>query len=256
MILSLPLSISALLVLITFLYACWQDLKTRTIYAVTWYPAAVGCAVLMIWFWIGAFSAPWAAYVFAASVLVALLMAGFTYFGLFGVADGKAMILLSLAVPITPFAAWIFPSLALSSLVNGAVFALIVPAFFCLRNIFAGNRAPFWLMCSGKPVPGDSITKYFGFVSEEITEVNGVISRKFCRPNSSIRALRNRSAMAIRSLREEPETYASQLELYAKAGNVWISYGLPFMIPITVGYVTALFGFSLTDLVLGFLIIY
>ena len=62
--------------------------------------------------------------------------------------------------------------------------------------------------------------------------------------------------MAIRSLREEPETYASQLELYAKAGNVWISYGLPFMIPITVGYVTALFGFSLTDLVLGFLIMY
>ena len=53
-------------------------------------------------------------------------MALFTYFSLFGVADGKAMILLSLAVPITPFADWIFPSLALSSLVDGVVFALIV----------------------------------------------------------------------------------------------------------------------------------
>ena len=254
MILSLPLALSAFLVLITFLFACWQDLKTRTIYAATWYPAAVGCGVLVIWFWVEFFSAPWAMYVLLASVFISLLMAGFTYFGLFGVADGKAMILLSLAVPVTPFAAWIFPSLALSSLVNGAVFALIVPAFFCLRNLFAGNRAPFWLMCSGKPVPGESITKYFGFVSEEITEESGVISRNFTRARSSIRALRTQSDMSIRNLREDPDTYASKLELYGKAGNVWISYGVPFMIPITIGYVTALFGFSLTDLLLGFLI--
>lgn len=254
MILSLPLVLSALLVLGTFLYACWQDLKTRTIYAVTWYPAAVGCGIFIIWFWVDSFSAPWAMYVFLTSVFIALLMAGFTYFGLFGVADGKAMILLSLVVPVTPFAAWIFPSLSLSSLVNGAVFALIVPVVFLIRNLASKNTAPFWLMCSGKPVPGDSITKYFGFVSEDITEENGVISRKFSRAHSSIRALRTQSDMSIRNLREDPDTYASKLELYAKAGNVWISYGVPFMIPITIGYVFALFGFSLVDILLGILI--
>jgi len=251
----LPLALSAFLVLATFLYACWQDLKTRTIYAVTWYPAAVGCGILVIWFWITSFSASWSVYVLCTSVVVALLMALFTYFGLFGVADGKAMILLSLAVPITPFADWIFPSLALSSLVNGAVFALIVPIVFLIRNIVLKNKAPFWLMCSGKPVPGDAITNYFGFVSEDITEENGVISRKFCRAHSSIRALRTQSGLSIRNLREDPKTYARQLELYAKAGNVWISYGVPFMIPITIGYIFALFGFSLVDILLGFLLL-
>jgi len=252
---SLPLALSAFLVLATFLYACWQDLKTRTIYALTWYPAAVACGVLVIWFWIENFSAPWGVYVLGTSVFIALLMVLFTYFGLFGVADGKAMILLSLAVPITPFAGWIFPSLAISSLVNGAVFALIVPVVFLIRNLALKNKAPFWLMCSGKPVPGDSITNYFGFVSEDITEENGVISRKFSRAHSSIRALRTQSDMSIRNLREDPDTFAAKLELYAKAGNVWISYGVPFMIPITVGYVFALFGFSLVDIVLGILIL-
>ena len=255
MIFSLPLALSAFLLLATFIYACWQDLKTRTIYAVTWYPAAVGCGVLVIWFWVGSFSAPWALYVLLTSVFIALLMGVFTYFGLFGVADGKAMIILSLAVPVTPFAAWIFPSLAISSLVNGAVFALIVPVVFLIRNLASKNKAPFWLMCSGKPVPGDSITKYFGFVSEDITEENGVISRKFSRAHSSIRALRTQSDMSIRNLREDPKTYAAKLELYAKSGDVWISYGVPFMIPITVGYLFALFGFSLVDLVLGILVL-
>ena len=255
MILSLPLALSALLVLATFLYACWQDWKTRTIYAVTWYPAAVGCGILVIWFWLEAYSAPWAMYVFLISVVVALVMAIFMFFGLFGVADGKALILLSLVVPVTPFAEWIFPSLALSSLVNGAVFALIVPIVFLIRNLAAKNKAPFWLMCSGKPVPGDSITKYFGFVSEEITEKNGIISRNFSRAHSSIRALRTQSDMSIRNLRENPDTYASKLKLYKKAGNVWISYGVPFMIPITVGYLFALFGFSLVDIFLGVLLL-
>ncbi|WP_319377944.1 A24 family peptidase C-terminal domain-containing protein [uncultured Methanocorpusculum sp.] len=251
----LPLALSAFLVLATFLYACWQDVKTRTIYAVTWYPAAVGCGVLVIWFWIEFFSAPWGVYVLGTSVFIALLMFLFTYLSLFGVADGKAMILLSLAVPITPFADWIFPSLALSSLVNGAVFALIVPVVFLIRNLALKNKAPFWLMCSGKPVPGDSITNYFGFVSEDITEENGVISRKFCRAHSSIRALKTQSGLSIRNLREDPKTYAKELSLYAKAGDVWISYGVPFMIPITIGYIFALFGFSLVDMVLGMLIL-
>ncbi|HKL98248.1 MAG TPA: A24 family peptidase C-terminal domain-containing protein [Methanocorpusculum sp.] len=255
MILSLPLAISAFLVLLTFLYACWQDLKTRTIYAVTWYPAVVGCGILVIWFWLEVYASPWAMYVYVISVVVALLMAIFTFFGLFGVADGKALILLSLVVPVTPFAEWIFPSLALSSLVNGAVFALIVPIVFLIRNLVAKNKAPFWLMCSGKPVPGDSITKYFGFVSEEITEKNGTISRNFSRAHSSIRALRTQSDMSIRNLRENPDTYSSKLKLYKKAGNVWISYGVPFMIPITVGYLFALFGFSLVDIFLGVLLL-
>ncbi|NLD56600.1 MAG: peptidase A24, partial [Methanomicrobiales archaeon] len=31
-----------------------------------------------------------------------------------------------------------------------------------------------------------------------------------------------------------------ELSLYKKAGTVWISYAVPFIIPITAGYVTAI----------------
>lgn len=43
-----------------------------------------------------------------------------------------------------------------------------------------------------------------------------------------------------KSLKENPNQYRKELELYKKAGTVWISYGVPFLIPITAGFLTAL----------------
>ncbi|MBQ3684197.1 MAG: peptidase A24, partial [Methanomicrobium sp.] len=41
-------------------------------------------------------------------------------------------------------------------------------------------------------------------------------------------------------LKRNPQEYKKELALYKKAGHVWISYGVPFIIPITAGFVTAL----------------
>ncbi|MDO5843961.1 MAG: A24 family peptidase C-terminal domain-containing protein [Methanocorpusculum sp.] len=247
------LAISAAILLITFIIASWQDLKTRTVYAVTWYPAAIACGILSVCFWVMEFISenPAAIYVLLTSLFVAGIMAMFTFFGLFGKADAKAMILLALVVPVTPFADWIFPSLAISSIINAGIVVLIVPVVSFIRNLISKNKAPFWLMCSGMPVEGSSITKYFGFVSELITEEDGKINREFCRPRSSINALRESSSLSLRELRENPDKYKEQLDLYAKSGKVWISHGIPLLIPITIGYVFALFGFSLVDLFMG-----
>ena len=38
---------------------------------------------------------------------------------------------------------------------------------------------------------------------------------------------------------EHPEDFADELDTYRKAGTVWISYAVPFIIPITAGFVTA-----------------
>jgi preflagellin peptidase FlaK len=43
-----------------------------------------------------------------------------------------------------------------------------------------------------------------------------------------------------RDLREHPEQYEKELALYRKAGQVWISYGVPFIVPIAAGFFTAL----------------
>ncbi|HJK51925.1 MAG TPA: hypothetical protein O0X60_02260 [Methanocorpusculum sp.] len=47
----LPLAVPAVAVLLTFLYASWQDIKTRTVATATWYPAAVVGGVVVLYFW-------------------------------------------------------------------------------------------------------------------------------------------------------------------------------------------------------------
>lgn len=246
------LTISAIAVLITFLIASWQDLRTRTVYTITWYPAAVIGVICIIGFWILSYSpAMLPALIF--SILIAILMAVFSLLGLFGKADAKALILLSLTVPLTPFAQSLFPSLAVSTLINAGVLALILPAIFLIRNLLAKNKAPFWLMISGLPVSGEKITRYFGFISENITrDKNGKITREFVTGKNALTAVK--TGQSIRDLRENPDAHTKELELLKEAGNVWISYGIPFLIPITAGYILALFGFSLIDWVLTLLL--
>jgi preflagellin peptidase FlaK len=41
-------------------------------------------------------------------------------------------------------------------------------------------------------------------------------------------------------IRRNPEEYLKEREMFAKAGNVWISYGVPFIVPIAAGVITAL----------------
>ena len=43
-----------------------------------------------------------------------------------------------------------------------------------------------------------------------------------------------------KDLREHPEEYEKELGIYKKAGNVWISYAVPFILPITAGLITAI----------------
>ena len=145
----LPLAVSAIAVLLTFLYASWQDIKTRTVATATWYPAAVVGGVVVLYFWYLQFQHPTttAISVLALSVVICILMWGCAKAGLFGLADAKAMILLAATVPVNPFAAWLFPSLALSTLVNAGVIALLVPAALLIRNTIRKEHAPFWLMC-------------------------------------------------------------------------------------------------------------
>jgi hypothetical protein len=48
----------------------------------------------------------------------------------------------------------------------------------------------------------------------------------------------------------KPEEYMKERDLYRKAGKVWISYGVPFIVPITAGLLSALlFG----DFIFGLL---
>ena len=76
---------------------------------------------------------------------------------------------------------------------------------------------------------------------EEFSEVDGLLQRRFIGVGAAIKDLvSGGKRIYTKSLKEEPKKYQRELALYKKAGTVWISYGVPFLIPITAGLLTAL----------------
>jgi preflagellin peptidase FlaK len=167
---------------------------------------------------------------------------------LFGGADAWALIFIAFCVPTFPFTPILgsppLGFLAFSALINALLLNLVAPLGIFIINIVRGNRAPLMYMFFGFPVRGDTIQKEWGFVMEDFEENNGTVSRKFIGFWDAIRRMYSgKGRVYTKDLREKPEKFAKELAMYRKAGTVWISYAIPFIIPIMAGFVSAvLFG--------------
>lgn len=164
---------------------------------------------------------------------------------LFGGADAWALIFIAIAVPVFPFEPLFgtppLDVLAFSVLINALLLNLITPIGIFIINVMRGNHAPLMYLFFGFPVKGESIQKEWGFVMEDFEEKNGEVSRKFIGFWDAIRRMyAAEGRIYTKDLREHPEEYATELATYRKAGTVWISYAVPFIIPITAGFVTAI----------------
>jgi preflagellin peptidase FlaK len=167
---------------------------------------------------------------------------------LFGGADAWALIFISFAIPTFPFEPLLgtppLGFLAFSVLINALLLNLVTPVGIFLINVARGNRAQLMYLFFGFPVQGESIQKEWGFVMEDFEEKDGVVSRKFIGFWDAIRRMyAGENRVYTKDLREHPDEFKKELALYRKAGTVWISYAVPFIIPITAGFVTAvIFG--------------
>jgi preflagellin peptidase FlaK len=167
---------------------------------------------------------------------------------LFGGADAWALVFISFSVPTFPFVPLLgnppLGFLAFSALINALLLNLAAPAGIFLINILRGNRAPLQYMFFGFPVPGDRIQQEWGFVMEDFEEKNGEVRRRFIGFFDSIRRMYSgEGRVYTKDLREHPEEFSRELSTYKKAGTVWISYAVPFIIPIMAGFVSAvIFG--------------
>ncbi|MDP2796194.1 MAG: A24 family peptidase C-terminal domain-containing protein [Methanoregula sp.] len=203
------------------------------------------------------FSGNWGAP--ALFVLLPAVFCGVFYlFGrmhLFGGADAWALIFISFCVPTFPFTPLLGNTplgfLAFSVLINALLLNLVAPICIFAINIVRGNRAPLMYMFFGFPVKGDTIQQEWGFVMEEFEERKGTVSRKFIGFWDSIKRMyEGKGRVYTKDLREHPEEFTAELAIYKKAGTVWISYAVPFIIPITAGLITAIvFG----DFLLAFM---
>ena len=188
----------------------------------------------------------------ALLVLLSAVFCGVFYvFGrmhFFGGADAWALIFISFCIPTFPFTPLLgnppLGFLSFSVLLNALILNLAAPLGIFLINIARGNRAPLMYMFFGFPVKGDHIREEWGFVMEDFEETKGGVRRKFIGFWDSIRRMYSgEGRIYTKDLREHPEQFTRELELYRNAGTVWISYAVPFIIPITAGLITAvIFG--------------
>jgi preflagellin peptidase FlaK len=174
---------------------------------------------------------------------------------LFGGADAWALIFISFCLPTFPFTPLLgmppLGFLSFSVLINALLLNLVAPIAIFMINVFRKNRAPLMYMFFGFPVNGDMIQNEWGFVMEDFEEKKGKVSRKFIGFWDSIKRMYSgEGRVYTKDLREHPEEFQKELALYRKAGTVWISYAVPFIIPITAGLITAIiFG----DLLFAFM---
>jgi preflagellin peptidase FlaK len=256
----LPLVISALAIGITLLYASILDISERRVPFRTWYPMLI-------------IGVPFTAILYSSLIILDLgtafrylvisalfcgLFYSFAYFRLFGGADAWALIFIAAFVPLFPFTTLLatppFQFFPFTVLTNAVILNLAAPLGIFAWNIVRHNHAPLRYLFFGFPVPGDRIGQYYGFVMEEIKEENGVLSRRFLTFRESLsRMFRGEDRLYTKNIRMYPNKYREECNLFRKAGEVWISYGVPFIVPITAGFFTALIAGDLLYAVIKFL---
>jgi len=179
----------------------------------------------------------------------------FAIVNLFGFADAIALICIALFVPQFPFRPLLgYPPLdflPFSALTNAVILNLVTPIGIFLWNGVKGNHAPFPYTFFGFPVKGDTIEHTYGFVMEEFTEKEGGLGRRWIPVSTALSQMVTAKRVYTKDLKRYPEKYRKELALYRKAGMVWISYGVPFILPILAGFATALFGGDILFTVMG-----
>jgi len=248
-----PLVVNVCVLVITLLYGCREDMRERAVPVVMWYPAIAIGIPMLIWFWHSVITSgdlPFMMPLIPLIIFFVIAFYLFTRFNLMGMADTKALILITMLVPCFPFVPlagyplygippYVF--LPMSVLINAVICNLLLPIFFFFKNILQANRAPLPYLFLGYPVRGESIADEFGIVMEHFEEKDGHLIRSFIPVRLAIKdMIAGGKRVYTKSLKEHPNLYRRELELYKKAGTVWISYGVPFLIPITVGFVSAI----------------
>jgi preflagellin peptidase FlaK len=253
-----PLIVPAMAIALTLLYASYRDVRERRVPFRTWYPMIIIGIPFTAYFYVlliqggGALTAlPFLALTGLFSTLFYL----FARFHLFGGADAWALIFIAILLPAFPVIPLLgLPPLAFfpfSVLINAVVLNLFTPIGILLYNMRNGSRAPFPYMLLGFPVDGDRISESYGFVMEDITDEEGEIHRRFMGIRESLSTMgRGNGRVYTLDMRRKPDEYARERELYRRAGRVWISYGVPFIVPITFGLVSALL---IGDVIFGLL---
>ena len=199
-----------------FAWVALRDLRTRRVSSTVWVPLALVGAVTLVWDgWIawnaGEFA--WGAFLLPAAVSLGLVVPIaylFWWFGGFGGADAKALMVLALLFPTFPsyvVAGRAFPvtttpvdAFSFTILTNAVLVGLAIPIVLAIRNAAAGRIAP--VMVVGWPIHWEAVPTTHG----RLLQTTDGLSRGGLDLDALRMYLRWRG-LTLEALRENPDRY-------------------------------------------------
>mgnify|MGYP001100241592 CR=1 FL=1 len=240
------LDVSRVLVSLFFLlYASWSDLETREVSNWVWVlyaPVAFFLTILRY----GLFNQD---FILSFVVTLALSLTLF-YAGGFGGADAKALICLSLALPIYPvdllpptlgvYLPFLFP---LSVFINAVFLSLISVVYILVRNFLWKYRNKKKLF---EGFEKESLgRKVLVLISGYKVNIATLEKKSYLIPLEDFAETEEKRKLIAMPRDEEREEIVSKLLAAKRDGHlpsdVWATPGLPMLVFITVGFVVALF---------------
>ncbi|MEY7852093.1 A24 family peptidase C-terminal domain-containing protein [Natrarchaeobius sp. A-rgal3] len=200
-----------------FAWVAVRDIKTRRVSSGVWIPLASLGGLLLVWDGWRAWNA--GGFVWTHEFLLpAAISLGFVvpigylfwWFGGFGGADAKALMVIALLFPTLPtyaIGSWTFPvaptpvgALSFTILTNAVVVGIAIPIVLALRNAAAGRIAP--VMVVGWPIPWDRVPTTHGTLLETPT---GLTRRGL--DLDALRMYLRWRGLSLEDVREHPDRY-------------------------------------------------
>ncbi|MCD4807707.1 MAG: prepilin peptidase [Methanococcoides sp.] len=238
------------------LYSCYSDIKTRRVTNKLW-PIMLGVAAPLIIYDIARYGIPYVKWTLISFIFIFAFVYILFYFGAFGGADAKILMVISLILPIYPALELIsyhlpvagMPPIGLftfSVFGNSVLLTVVVPLGLFLYNLTQPSlkdalKRPHYMFIGYRSLIKDLERPHIRLI-EQYEENDGNVSHRFTTGGMQL----------------DEDTIATMKE-YDRKGliekRVWVTPGLPFMIPITAGFISAvIYGDLIFQLTLHFLL--
>ncbi len=229
------------------LYSCYTDIKTRRVKNKLWVVMLAGSAFFVLYD-ILTEGVPYLLGLLISAGLIFVLVYILFQLGSFGGADAKSLIVISIILPAYPVIQMfgqnfplnepLIPLFAFGVLGNAVLLTVVVPLGLAVYNIFRMGLHidnPLYIFIGYKSGISDLANKHIKLI-QSFEEEDGGIKFRFKRGGVEIN-----------------EDVISELKALSEKGSikdeVWVTPGLPFMIPITLGFFVAVFyGDLITEL--------
>lgn len=221
------------------LYSCYSDIKTRRVSNNLWLVMLAG-GIIFILYDILSYGAAYLPRLFISAGFIFAFVYILFQVGVFGGADAKSLIVLSIILPAYPklqVFGYNFPLneplidlFAFGIFGNAVLLTIVVPIGLAVYNITKMGLHidnPLYIFIGYKPKISELANKHIKLI-QNFEVINGEVEFHFKRGGVEIN-----------------EKLISELKALSEKGlikeEVWVTPGLPFMIPITLGFFVAVF---------------